>query len=79
LAPIEIPRLCKLLDEVREEFEREAHQSILKKDHSQGMAALGGMDAVRRIERRIAINFSIAFPDGRENKVRELRGKRGSL
>jgi len=76
LSHIQIPQLCKLLDEVREEFEREAHQSILKKDHAQGMAALGGMDAVRRIERRIAVNFSLSFPDGRENKVRVLRGKR---
>jgi hypothetical protein len=77
LAHIDIPRLSKMLDEVREEFEREAHQSVLNHDHAQGMAALGGLDAVRRIERRIALQFNLSFPDGRENKVRELRGKRG--
>lgn len=77
MSHVEIPRLCTLLDEVREEFEREAYQSILKKDHCQGMAALGGMDAVRRIERRIALQHGVVFGDGRENKVRVLRGKRG--
>lgn len=77
MSHVPVPHLCKLLDEVREEFEREAHQSILKKDHAQGMAALGGMDAVRRIERRIALSHGVNFGDGRENKIRVLRGKRG--
>jgi hypothetical protein len=74
---LDIPRLTNLLEEVRQDFNREAHQSILKKDHSQGMAALGGIDAVGRIERRIAFVFGVAFADRPETKVAVLRGKRG--
>ena len=73
---IAVSKLVALLDEIKDEFQREANQSILKHDSSQGMAALSGLDAVQRIERRIALSLGVEFPDGRENKVTVLRGRK---
>jgi len=74
---IDLEKLGRILDDIKEEFQREVNQSVLKGTAgSQGMAALGGLDAVQRIERRISISLGVSFADGREDKVRELRGKR---
>lgn len=46
-------RLAQVFEDLYEELQREANQSILKRDHAQGMFALGGMDGLERFERRI--------------------------
>jgi hypothetical protein len=73
---IDLERLSRILDDAKEEFQREVNQAVLKNNMNQGVAALGGLDAVQRIERRISITLGVSFTDARENKVREMRGKR---
>lgn len=73
---IDVEKLMRVFDEAKEEFQREANQAIRQSDMSKGMAALGGLDAIQRIERRISSSFGFSFSDGRENNIRELRGKR---
>lgn len=73
---IDVEKLGLIFDQTKEEFQREANQAIRKNDMSQGVAALGGLDAVQRIERKVSILLGVSFADKRENNVRELRGKR---
>lgn len=74
---IDVCSLISILHDLKGEFQREANQSILKHDASQGMAALGGLDAVQRIERRIKLILNVEFPEIPVGKLRVLRGKRG--
>ena len=75
--------LVRMMVDLREDLQREANQSILKQDHSQGLAALGGMDALRRLETRIALvwpeyRFGVQAEESqphRQTQVRPLRGK----
>ena len=47
--------VTRIIADIHEELQREANQSILKKDHAQGLAALGGIDALQRLEHRISM------------------------
>jgi hypothetical protein len=74
---IDVSKLVSLLADLKEEFQREANQSILKHDPSQGMSALGGLDAVQRVERRIKLSLGVQFPEIPAGQIRVLRGRRG--
>lgn len=74
---IDVSKLISLLADLKEEFQREANQSILKHDQAQGMSALGGLDAVQRVERRIKLSLGVQFPEAPAGQIRVLRGKRG--
>ena len=81
MRPFNLADLSRLIANLRADLQREANQSILKRDHSQGMAALGGLDALERLENRIASIYpQYRFPAKKEehtgqSKVRTLRGK----
>lgn len=74
---IEVSKLIAIMRAMRDEFQREANQSILKHDHAQGMSALGGLDAIQRVESRIESVCGVQFPAGAADKIRVLRGRRG--
>jgi hypothetical protein len=75
--------LAAMILDLLEDLQLQANQSILKHDHSQGLASLGGMDALRRLETRIALIWpeyrfsahSEKSTPARQSKVRPLRGK----
>jgi hypothetical protein len=52
-SPFNVRVFARLVADIREELQREANQSILKSDHAQGLSALGGLDALHRIESRV--------------------------
>lgn len=74
-ASLSVERLRQLLFDMREEFTREMKQSILKRDHSQGLAAMGGLDAVERLENRLSA--VVGCEVDRRRSAPALRGVRG--
>lgn len=82
----DIQVVARVLQDLRDQLQREANQSILRRDHSQGLAALGGLDALQRFESRLSLacpelRFAAkieATQPHRQDKVSPLRGKRGA-
>lgn len=76
--------VLRIVGDLREQFQREANQSILKKDHGQGLAALGSMDALERFERRLAMSYPDyefarrggELESAHRQRVSPIRGKR---
>ncbi len=79
---IPFSKVLDALQDLSEQIQREANQSILKRDHCQGLAALGGLDALERLESRLRLSLgaaSSALGVSRvpRSKVRPLRGRVG--
>ncbi len=54
--------LKRVIADIREQLQREANQSILKRRLDEAHLALGGIDALDRLERTLGIVFGSAWP-----------------
>lgn len=70
---IELEELLSILRQLKDEFHSEAIQSIWRKDHAQGMAALGGMYFIERLWNDIVSKLGA---QGIPYQTRTLRGKK---
>jgi hypothetical protein len=76
--------LAAILDDVHRELQLSVNQSVLKHDMVQGLSALGGIDAIQRLETRLAIQWpeyrfparGVELERARPPAVSPLRGKR---
>lgn len=49
--------LAAILDDIHRELQLSVNQSVLKHDYVQGLGALGGLDAIQRLETRLAMQW----------------------
>lgn len=75
---IDLDRLDRILLDIHSDLQHQANQSILKRDPSVGLAALGGMDALTRLRNQLAMEcpeFSLLPQKAAPMMLRPLRGK----
>lgn len=74
---IGVDLLHSLLDDLAEQLQNEANQSIRQRAPDKGFAALGGIDALHRLEQRLQ-SQGVLFHDRRTHrgKVSPLRALR---
>jgi hypothetical protein len=72
LSPVTLKRV---IADMREHLQREANQAILKRELDQGHLALGGIDALDRLERTLGIVFGSAWPLAVDTKLSVVRKK----
>jgi hypothetical protein len=71
---IPVERVRVLLFDLREVFERKIKQSILKRDDVGSLSAIGGLDALELLEKRLQVEAGCVVD--RRSRVTPLRGSR---